>query len=210
LKCEYDRSIDEAICEICQAAGLPCGEKLSAKEFKERIKREAEEEAKRNREAAAAFDTDQYSPRSKKVFDTVIGCAKRFLENGDLGEVDVLQRVAVDLHRQVVELSSPQQQHAAPRPHDVSGFDPGLQQHFQPDYAAFPMPPMQGAAFPSQALGAAPQMPLTGWTMEQFPGQEPGIAMGSQTAQPGQTFWAWPLWQLQGNVSGVTSFAHVD
>jgi hypothetical protein len=202
----YDKEDPLSVCDKCQASELECGEKLSAKDFRDRIREEREREAERD---AQRLDTSQCSPRSKDVLDTILNIARQVLGGENLVKVDVLRRVASELEAYANELDPQPPRPPALQPTLGMSLDPNVQQPSLPEsfeIQGFPQAPGPGGRFPLPHMGQT-QIPVNSqWLPQQFQmqttaGLQPRfVPTATVTGGPD---WQWTWTQQQGNVGVV-------
>jgi hypothetical protein len=205
----------------------PCGLKLSAKQFRERVREEDELEAARvaTAQLSGLVNMDDLSPRSREVFRTLIDIARRDLEEKNVSKEEVIRRIARDLQRHVEVLSptgSVQRQAAGvqgrviqPRPLPIQQFGNvqpqlgGVQGQGQGQ--GFPMTRVQSSPYPVQFMGFNPSpfpVNVQQWPLQQFPTQAttqiPTSAVQPQLQQQQQQVFTWPWAQMGGNVGTVS------
>jgi hypothetical protein len=205
-----------------------CGPKLSAKQFRERVREEDELEAARTATArlSGLINMDDLSPRSWEVFRTIIDIARRDLEEKNISKEEVIRRIARDLqrHGEVLSPTGSVQRHIAgvqgqtiqPRPLPMQQFANVQSQlgGVQGQGQGFPTTRVQSSPYPVQFLGYNPSpfpVNVPQWSLQQFPSQAT-TQMPTSTVQPQlqqqqqqqQQVFTWPWDQMGGNVDAVS------
>jgi hypothetical protein len=179
---------------------MECGDKLSPKDFRERIREEEALEAERAAaETPGLVDLRNLSPRSRQVYDAVLQITRRELEGERLESSQVIRRVGVALQSYESNLASPLTQMAAPPTLlQMATFNPQLPQSFPPGYQpqALTSSPFQTSPYALGIIPAAAFAPFPTATAhgQQFQGQPviPPPAGGQPTQNQGNIWQWWP------------------
>lgn len=181
---------------------MECGEKLSPKEFRERVKEEEAREAERvAAETPGLVDLRNLSPRSRQVIEAVLHITRRELGAAGVERSQVIRRVGAALQSYGANLVPPAPQTAAlPTVLQMSTFDPNTQQSFPPGYHGqdFTSSPVQSAPYSMVMIPPAGFAPFPSsvhpGTMHQFQGQPvaPPTSVAPTTQIQGHPWEWWP------------------